>query len=154
MALCLAESLVECQNFDPVDQLERYTRWYRQGYMSSVGECIGSGSGTGASLELFEKTGVEFPGDNFPDSAGNGGLMRLCPVPLAYYTIPDKAVDLSGVSSRTTHGSILAIDANRFYGMAILEALDSKNHGEIIDKLKNLRENTLALIDYIRLSKR
>ena len=26
MALCLAESLVECRGFDPVDQLRRYVR--------------------------------------------------------------------------------------------------------------------------------
>jgi ADP-ribosyl-[dinitrogen reductase] hydrolase len=31
MALCLAESLIEKQGFDPVDQLERYIRWYRKG---------------------------------------------------------------------------------------------------------------------------
>ena len=30
MALCLAESLVECRGFDPTDQMERYLRWYRE----------------------------------------------------------------------------------------------------------------------------
>jgi ADP-ribosyl-[dinitrogen reductase] hydrolase len=29
MALCLAESLIECKGFDPVDQMERYLMWYR-----------------------------------------------------------------------------------------------------------------------------
>jgi hypothetical protein len=29
MALCLPESLVEMRRFDPVDQLERYERWWR-----------------------------------------------------------------------------------------------------------------------------
>jgi len=29
MALCLAESLIEKNGFDPVDQLERYLKWYR-----------------------------------------------------------------------------------------------------------------------------
>ena len=37
MALCLAESLIEYQGFDPVDQLERYLRWYREGHLSSTG---------------------------------------------------------------------------------------------------------------------
>ena len=36
MALCLAESLVERKGFDPVDQLEKYVRWYREGYLSST----------------------------------------------------------------------------------------------------------------------
>lgn len=43
MALCLAESLIERNGFDPVDQLERYLRWYREGHLSSTGECFGVG---------------------------------------------------------------------------------------------------------------
>lgn len=33
MALCLAESLIARRGFDPIDQLERYLRWYRDGHM-------------------------------------------------------------------------------------------------------------------------
>jgi hypothetical protein len=40
MALCLAESLIERQGFDPVDQLERYLRWYRDGHLSRNGRCL------------------------------------------------------------------------------------------------------------------
>jgi ADP-ribosyl-[dinitrogen reductase] hydrolase len=40
MALCLAESLVRCQGFDPEDQMDRYCRWWREGYMSSTGACF------------------------------------------------------------------------------------------------------------------
>ena len=29
MSLCLAESLVECNWFNPVDQLKRYRQWYQ-----------------------------------------------------------------------------------------------------------------------------
>jgi ADP-ribosyl-[dinitrogen reductase] hydrolase len=36
MALCLAESLVECGEFDPRDQMERYLRWWREGHLASV----------------------------------------------------------------------------------------------------------------------
>jgi len=31
LALCLAESLTEKRGFDPIDQLERYSRWYLEG---------------------------------------------------------------------------------------------------------------------------
>ena len=43
MALCLAESLIECRGFDPVDQLRRYVRWYREGHLSSRGRCFDIG---------------------------------------------------------------------------------------------------------------
>ena len=39
MALCLATSLLESGGFDPVDQMGRYLRWFRQGYLSSTGRC-------------------------------------------------------------------------------------------------------------------
>src|SRR4051794_19459334 len=41
LALCLAESLIKRRGFDPVDQLERYVRWFREGHLSSTGECFG-----------------------------------------------------------------------------------------------------------------
>ncbi len=40
MALCLAESLVTCRGFDPADQLNRYLRWWQEGYLSSNGRCF------------------------------------------------------------------------------------------------------------------
>ena len=38
MALCLAESLIECRGFDPADQMRRYLRWNRDGHLSSTGQ--------------------------------------------------------------------------------------------------------------------
>ncbi|NBU63978.1 MAG: ADP-ribosylglycohydrolase family protein, partial [Chloroflexia bacterium] len=32
MALCLAQSLLQCQGFDANDQIENYLRWYNDGY--------------------------------------------------------------------------------------------------------------------------
>ncbi|HSP54708.1 MAG TPA: ADP-ribosylglycohydrolase family protein, partial [Dehalococcoidia bacterium] len=50
MALCLAESLVERNGFDPVDQLGRYVRWYREGHLSSNGRCFDIGNTTAEAL--------------------------------------------------------------------------------------------------------
>src|SRR5690606_38352265 len=50
MALCLAESLIECGEFDPVDQMERYVRWYRHGHLSSTGRCFDIGCATRDAL--------------------------------------------------------------------------------------------------------
>ncbi|MDA0745626.1 MAG: ADP-ribosylglycohydrolase family protein, partial [bacterium] len=38
MALCLAESLIACEGFDPEDQMKRYLRWFREGHWSSTGK--------------------------------------------------------------------------------------------------------------------
>src|SRR5688500_14583452 len=39
MALCLAASLLESPDFNPADQMSRYVRWWREGYMSATGSC-------------------------------------------------------------------------------------------------------------------
>lgn len=55
MALCLAESLVEKRGFDPVDQLERYTRWAKDGHLSSNGRVFDIGNTVRAALAKFAK---------------------------------------------------------------------------------------------------
>jgi ADP-ribosyl-[dinitrogen reductase] hydrolase len=43
MALCLGESLIECGGFEAVDQMQRYLRWWQNGYMSAKGYCFDIG---------------------------------------------------------------------------------------------------------------
>src|SRR3954451_18842246 len=124
MALCLAESLVETRTFDPVDQLRRYVRWYREGHWSSTGTCFDIGNATRAALHRFEQTGEAFPGDAAPNAAGNGPLMKLAPVVLAYASRPDEAVRFAGASARTTHGAPEAVDAARALATLLLAALE------------------------------
>src|SRR6476646_12282408 len=121
MALCLAESLIETRTFDPVDQLERYVRWYRDGHWSSTGRCFDIGNATRAALERFERTGEPYPGDAAPEAAGNGPLMKLAPVVLAYAADPAAAIRHAGESARTTHGAPEAVDAARAFAALLLD---------------------------------
>jgi ADP-ribosyl-[dinitrogen reductase] hydrolase len=126
MALCLAESLIEKKDFDPVDQLERYVRWYRTGYLSSNGRCFDIGITTSDALRRFERTREPYPGPDAPHTAGSGSLMRLAPVPMFYARHPELALEKCADSSRTTHASLQAVDACRYYGALLLWAL----HGQ------------------------
>ena len=72
MALCLATSLLESGGFDAVDQMGRYLRWFREGYLSSTGECFDIGGTTREALVRFERTGEPYSGPTDPMSAGNG----------------------------------------------------------------------------------
>ena len=109
MALCLAESLIERPTFDPIDQLERYVRWWRTGYLSSNGRCFDIGSTVRSALIRFERSHEPYGGLTDSDSAGNGSLMRYAQDPIA-------AIERSGESSRTTHGTLAAVDACRYFG--------------------------------------
>jgi len=123
MALCLAESLIEKGGFDPIDQLQRYTRWAKHGHLSSNGRVFDIGSTVQASLAKFAKTREPFCGSSDPNSAGNGSLMRLAPVPLFFVQSPIEAIERSGESSRTTHGARTTIDACRYLGGLIVAAI-------------------------------
>jgi ADP-ribosylglycohydrolase len=123
MALCLAASLIEKQGFDPVDQLERYVRWWREGYMSCNGRCFDIGKTIRAALGRFEHTREPYPGSADPMSAGNGSIMRLAPVPLFYSGNPRKAIDFAAASSRTTHRAHEAVDACRYLASLIVGLL-------------------------------
>jgi len=132
MALCLAESLIEKKSFDPIDQLERYSKWHHEGHLSSNGVCFDIGNTVSFALREFEQSRQPFCGPFQPDTAGNGSLMRLAPVPLFFAREPEKAIFFSGQSSRTTHQAPIAIDACRYFGALILGAIRGANKNELL----------------------
>jgi ADP-ribosyl-[dinitrogen reductase] hydrolase len=153
MALCLAESLIERRAFDPIDQLRRYVRWYREGHWSSIGRCFDIGNATRVALERFERTqatspatDAPLPGDAAPTAAGNGPLMRLAPVVLAYIKRPQEAIFYAGESARTTHGAPEARDACRAFAALLLQALGARVeppadlHPKVAAALRSTRE--------------
>ncbi len=134
MALCLAESLIKKKGFDPVDQMERYVRWFREGHLSSNGICFDVGITVASALRLFEKTKKPFCGSTDPYSAGNGSLMRLAPVPMFYGRHPKEAIEKSGESSRTTHGAAASVDGCRYFGGLLAGTLDGAEKEEILSE--------------------
>lgn len=142
MALCLAESLVERHGFDPRDQMERYVCWYRYGHLSSTGRCFDIGNTVRAALERYQHTGAPYCGSTDPNTAGNGSLMRLAPIPMYYTRQPEQAIERSGDSSRTTHQAPAAVDACRYYGALLWGALKG------VDKETLLAERYCPLPGY------
>ena len=142
MALCLAESLIEKQGFDPKDQMERYVRWHRDGHLSSTGTCFDIGSTTASALHRFERTGEQFAGSTDPRSAGNGSIMRLAPVPMFFFPEVDRTIQFAGESSRTTHGADECVAACRLFAYLISKALGGRQKEEIL-----LRRDNVMLLE-------
>jgi ADP-ribosyl-[dinitrogen reductase] hydrolase len=132
MALCLAASLLEKRGFDARDQMQRYLRWRDEGYMSSIGWCFDIGGTVAASLHRFTISGDPFAGSTHPDTAGNGSLMRLAPVPLCYASLPEEALEKSAASSRTTHGASAAVDACRYLAALIVGAVQGASKEDLL----------------------
>lgn len=132
MALCLAESLVALSAFDPIDQLRLYVSWYRTGHMSANGTCFDIGNTVKAALHKFESEGGPYCGSTEPNTAGNGSLMRLAPVPMAFAKDPSAAIAAAALSSRTTHGATVAVDACRYMTALIIGAFNGATKEELL----------------------
>lgn len=132
MALCLATSLVERGGFDARDQMERYVRWWREGYWSSTGRCFDIGNATRAALSRFGQTGDPFAGSTDPHTAGNGSLMRLAPAPLFYADDALMAIEQAAASSRTTHAAATAVDACRYFAGLLVGAVNGASKAELL----------------------
>lgn len=135
MALCLAESLVTKQGFDPADQMGRYLNWWQWGYMSATGSCFDIGLTVREALSRFQQSGQAYSGSPDPMTAGNGSLMRLSPVVL--FAHPDAASihNLSAASSRTTHGAAEALECCQLFAALISAALAGKPKTELLAAL-------------------
>jgi ADP-ribosyl-[dinitrogen reductase] hydrolase len=132
MALCLAASLLERNGFDAKDQMDRYWKWYTQGYMSSNGRCFDIGNTTRISLKSYMSTGDPFSGPTGPYTAGNGAIMRLAPVVLFYYPDENLIHTYTVLSSRTTHGAIECVEACQLLGSILFRALCGADKKEVL----------------------
>ena len=132
MALCLADSLITCKGFDARDQMDRYVRWWKEGYLSSNGRCFDIGGTVSQALRGYKQTGNPFSGSTDVHTAGNGSLMRLAPVPLYFAHDAEQAIHWSAESSKTTHGASACLDACRYFGGLIVGALQGASKEELL----------------------
>jgi len=113
MALCLAESLVDCGGHDAADQMRRYLLWHERGYLSSTGTCFDIGITTRQQLARFKRTGEAHDPEVDEAAAANGSLMRLAPVSIRWFCEPDTVMAMAAESSRPTHNATRPVDACR-----------------------------------------
>jgi ADP-ribosylglycohydrolase len=112
--------------------MEHYLRWYLEGYLSSNGLCFDIGGTTVDALTRFRRSREPYAGSTASNTAGNGSLMRLAPVPLAYARDPRTAIERSADSSRTTHGATAAVDACRYLGALLVGAVHGVSKEELL----------------------
>lgn len=132
MVLCLAESLIETKRFDVRDQMERYVRWMSKGHLSSTGRCFDIGMTVSRALHTFINSDNPFAGPTHSQSAGNGCIMRLAPVPIRYHNDCAQAIELAGESSRTTHGAHECIEASKLYAAILHHTLHGNTKDDIL----------------------
>lgn len=115
-ALCLADSILSDKEFSQEDFINRMVNWKQYGHNSSTGECFDIGTGTANALWHYESTGKVPLNAN---SGGNGNIMRLAPVAIAYHRDTDKVQEIARLSSLTTHGHISALTCANLLGLML-----------------------------------
>ncbi len=141
MALCLSASLIESNGFGAHDQMRRYVRWRDEGYMSSTGACFDIGYATDVALTRYVRTGDPYAGSTAADTAGNGSLMRLAPVPMFFAGDAAGAIEMSAQSSRVTHGATEAVDACRYFSGLLVGALNGVDKDSLLASAYSPVEN-------------
>jgi len=140
MALCLAESLVECDGFDPRDQVQRYARWQQDGYLSCTGQCVGITANTARSLALAKWRRVVFPGSFDPEQLDPEPLSRVAPIALYYLASLETTVQQAADAARTTCQAPAVLDACRQLGRALNAALSGQPKAHILADVTPITE--------------
>ena len=135
LALCLAQSLIDCNDFDPKDQMTKYCKWEEEGYMSSTGTCFDIGNSTLKALEEFRATGSPYAGSTDEHSAGNGSIMRLAPIPMYYANNTKDAYSYAALSSKTTHANVMCVDACRYMAGIIVGLLRGESKERVLSSM-------------------
>ena len=112
--------------------MDRYCRWWRDGYLSSTGHFFDIGNTVRLALQKYLETGEPFSGSTHPGASGNGSLMRLAPVPMFFYPDRELVICYTAESSHTTHGSAECLDACRVLGDMLRRALAGAAKEEIL----------------------
>jgi ADP-ribosyl-[dinitrogen reductase] hydrolase len=122
MALCLADSLLmNDMKYIGKDCRYRYLLWLYFGYNNGGRpESIGLGGNISISLNEFVDNQTEEVEMGTRANNGNGSLMRLAPVPIAFHDNEELAMEMAAKSSRSTHNGIEAEECCRLMTLMLL----------------------------------
>ena len=132
MALCLAQSLLECEGFDPADQVERYRRWQRDGHLSATGQCLGITASTAHALAVAGWRHQPFSGSHDPTQLDPEPLSRVVAPVLFAFAVPAEAERLARESARTTCQANTVLNACADLARALLAALHGETKARIL----------------------
>jgi ADP-ribosyl-[dinitrogen reductase] hydrolase len=132
MSLCLAESLLERGGFEARDQVARYRRWQKEGYLSATGQCVGISAGTARALGRAQWRRQSFSGSHDPDALDPEPLSRVPVVVLYYFADREAALAQSAEAARTTCQAPLVLDACRALAAALHAAVAGADKPQIL----------------------
>jgi len=151
MALLLAESLLEREGFDAHDQVQRYTRWQREGYGSATGQCVGISANVARSLATALYKRQPYAGSHDPEQLDKDPLSRVAPVVMYFFADAPASVAKAVEAARLTAQAPLVLDCVRLLAAMIHQALSGRDRPAVLHPPRelwltaNTRPEVLAL---------
>ena len=143
MMLCLCDSILQHGNVSTADLTLKFRRWWYEGLNACVyRQSLGLGSNTQDALERFDPSAPEklTGGTNPTTDAGNGALMRLCPVPVFWHLDISVAMAMARKQAQTTHNVQEAKDASAVMIFMIWQAINGKDKHQMFHMLSLVPE--------------
>lgn len=168
MMLCLAKSISTFKEtrdspymggFDEGDQLRLYSRWKNEGYLSAIGRCFDIGNTISRALAIYSRhqdrvdEALHLIRSELSDEStgsGNGSLMRVLPIGLAYWRDESRLKQFGRRSSETTHPAALPIEICQLWCCLIALVLEKATQPDL--RLPDSTEppfSKLTLLEYI-----
>ncbi|MBB4637257.1 ADP-ribosylarginine hydrolase Tri1 [Longimicrobium terrae] len=123
MALCLADAIIADGEFNPASFARLLVRWYRDGLNSVTGHCFDIGNATRTAVEGHEAEDFRWRGNTSDRTAGNGSLVRVAPVAIAWRGSLRQTWYMAAAQSRVTHGAMDALACCQIFAMQMHHAL-------------------------------
>jgi ADP-ribosyl-[dinitrogen reductase] hydrolase len=135
MALCLADSLLECNGFDARDQVERYRRWQQDGYLAATGQCVGITASTARAIAMAQWRRQAFSGSHDPSQVDPEPLSRVAGPVLFFFASSGQAVDQATEAARTTCQAPAVLEACRSLARALHAALSGQPKAVVLERV-------------------
>jgi ADP-ribosyl-[dinitrogen reductase] hydrolase len=132
MALLLAESLLEREDFDAHDQVQRFARWQREGYGSATGQCVGISASVARALATAQYKRQPFAGSHDPEQLDKDPLSRVAPAVMYFFADAANAVARSAEAARITAQAPLVLDCVRLLAAMLHQALSGRDKNAVL----------------------
>jgi len=159
MGLCLADSLLVCKGFNPIDLRMRFLNWWTFGYCNAFGYdedrngSVGLGGNISSSFGEFVKKRTEYTTAGDEQTSGNGSVMRLSPVAIYYANDIKQAEAFAYKQSKTTHQGEEAAECSRLLSHIIVKGIHGDGTKTFLDKLNESFSSTLYSVSCLAASK-
>lgn len=135
MTLALAQSLIDAEHrYDHVLAIKYFLQWWESGRFSTTDVSWDVGISTGQALSCWKKGLADAESTQqtinnklkHESCSGNGSLMRIAPIGVAFFFAPGYAHETAKRQSQTTHPALACVEACQAYTELIGAAMQGE----------------------------